>query len=155
IWFLSVHADNSWAIRLARWLTPLPYVRAGMCYRRTGREFQFEARWPSSPGVGLSLRFVPGRDGTEAGEGTLDAWLLERYRLFVEDRRGRLLQAEVDHPRWVVAREVEVSVSASSIGESVGLDLSRAPDRAHFSAGVRAHFGSFRAVGGARAELGG
>jgi uncharacterized protein len=150
IWFLSVHADNGWAIRLARRLTPLPYVRAEMCYRRRGREFRFDARWPSPPGVALSLTFLPGGEGTEAEEGTLDEWLLERYRLFIEDRRGRPLRAEVDHPRWVVAREVGVSVSVNRLGEAVGLDLSRAPDRAHYSAGVRARFGAFRAAGGAR-----
>ncbi len=30
IWFLSVHADNAWAIAVARLLTPMPYVRAPM-----------------------------------------------------------------------------------------------------------------------------
>src|SRR6266566_6653290 len=36
IWFLSVHADNRWAIRLAKLLTPMPYEPAGMQYRGSG-----------------------------------------------------------------------------------------------------------------------
>jgi uncharacterized protein len=41
IWFLSVHADNRWAIRLAKLLTPMPYFDCatypdGGCRRRRG-----------------------------------------------------------------------------------------------------------------------
>lgn len=145
IWFLSIHADNRWAIRLASLLTPMPYLQADMCYRRSGAHFLFRAWRPSLPGFGLSLTFRPGTSSDETVEGTLDAWLLERYRLFVRDRRQRLMQAEVMHPRWVT-RNVEVSVAANSIGESAGIHLSGVPDQAHYSAGVRAHFGAFYGV---------
>jgi uncharacterized protein YqjF (DUF2071 family) len=144
IWFLSVHADNRWAMRLARLLTPMPYVPAAMGYQRHGEQFHFETRCPGSPAEGLAVTFAPGPSGGEAAAGTLDAWLLERYRLYIQDRRQRLLHADVTHAPWCTARNVEVSVAGNDLGKAFGLDLSRAPDLAHFSAGVRAGFGAFR-----------
>jgi uncharacterized protein YqjF (DUF2071 family) len=143
IWFLSVHADNRWAIALARRLTPMPYVRAAMDYRRPGHRFRFVTWCPTPPHAGLSVQFLPGPEARAVADGTPDAWLLERYRLFILDDRRRLLEAEVAHPRWVV-RDVDVTMSANRMGAPVGLDLDRAPDRAHFSEGVRAYFGAFR-----------
>ncbi len=145
IWFLSVLADNRWAIRLARWLTPMPYVTAEMRYQRPDTPFRFSAQPSSLARPSLALTFTPGEANMEIVEGTLDAWLLERYRLFIQNRGQELLQAEVVHPRWVT-RNVAVTISDNRMGESLGLPLSRVPDRAHFSEGVRAQFGAFRRV---------
>jgi uncharacterized protein YqjF (DUF2071 family) len=145
IWFLSVHADNAWAIRLARMLTPMPYIRADMSYQRQGNHFQFKVQPRSSTYSALSLTFHLNPIKRTATEGTLDAWLLERYRLFITDRRQHLLEANVTHPPWVI-QNADVAISANSIGEQAGLELPSVQVRAHFSAGVRARFGGFRAV---------
>lgn len=142
IWFLSAHADNGWAIRLAKQLTPMPYVQAEMCYRRRGEALEFRAACASPPAAKLALKFSPLIDQETSIEGTLDSWLLERYRLYIQDRTRRLLQADVVHDPWVT-QDVEVSVSENNLGELVGLDLSGAPARVHFSAGVQARFGGF------------
>jgi hypothetical protein len=152
IWFLSVHADSPWAIRLARLLTPMPYQQAAMRYRRVEDRFHFRAWQRADPAFGLALDFRPDGEGAEAVAGTLDDWLLERYRLFLPGRRGELLEAEVAHPRWV-ARGVGVCLAANSLGRPVGLDLDRTPDRAHFSTGVRARFGAFQELEGAGAGV--
>ncbi len=90
------------------------------------------------------LAYRPGSREDTVGEGTLDAWLLERYRLYV---RGRgLQQAEVVHSPWSI-RGAEVSLRANTLGDPFGLDLGRAPERVHWSAGVAASFGRFRAIG--------
>ena len=142
ICFLSVHADNRWAIFLAKQLTPMPYVYANLGYQRHGEGFRVLGNQPSSEDFRLALAFSPDAEEQETPDGTVDSWLLERYRLFIEDRQERLLQAEVNHPRWAV-RRVEVAVIANTLGDEYGVDLSRAPDRTHFSTGVQAHFGAF------------
>jgi uncharacterized protein YqjF (DUF2071 family) len=147
IWFLSVHADNAWAIRLAKWLTPMPYLQADMTYRGQDDQFRFSARRTSFPSCRLSLAFRPDPAGEETPDGTLDAWLLERYRLYIQDCRNKLLEAEVVHPPWIV-HKANLSMSDNTLGEPLGLDLSRAPDRVHYSAGVQARFGGFRGVNG-------
>lgn len=144
IWFLSVHADNAWAIRVAKWLTPLPYVRAQLAYRPEGRDGPFRASL-ASPGEALSLTFTPTPGAREAAEASADAWLLERYRLYIRGRRDKLLQGDVLHPRWRF-QDAAVEVAANSLGKSVGLDLTRAPDKAHFSGGVRALFLPFEGL---------
>jgi Uncharacterized conserved protein (COG2071) len=73
--------------------------------------------------------------------------LLERYRLFAPGRRATLVHAEVAHSRWVT-QSVAVSVSANGFGGAIGLDLSRAPERAHFAKGVWARFGAFQRLEG-------
>jgi uncharacterized protein YqjF (DUF2071 family) len=147
IWFLSVHADNRWAIRLARLLTPLPYAHAVMRYRCLGHRFQFQAWQSSTPGPLATLTFFPSGTGAAPREHSLDDWLLERYRLFARGRRAALVQAEVAHPRWAT-QSVAVSVSANDFGGAVGLDLSLAPERAHFATGVWARFGAFQRLEG-------
>ena len=138
IWFLNVHADNRWAIRLARLLTPIPYEHARMSYQCLAGRYQFQASEPRA-----ALTFQPTGCEAEPREHSLDEWLLERYRLFAHGRRGVLLQAEVDHPRWVT-QSVALAVSANGFGAALGLDLSHAPEHAHFSRGVWARFGAFR-----------
>jgi uncharacterized protein len=144
IWFLSVHADNCLAIRLARLLTPMPYVHAVMRYQYNSRQgFQFEARHASTAGSLAALTFLPTGTEAKSKEHSLDEWLLERYRLFARGRRAALVQAEVAHPRWA-AQSVALSVSSNDFGGEFGLDLSREPERAHFATGVKASFGAFR-----------
>jgi uncharacterized protein YqjF (DUF2071 family) len=120
----------------------MPYEHATMGYRRLGDRFRFEAR-ASSSDARAALTFVPAGEGSCTKERSLDEWLLERYRLFICDRQGMPMSAEVAHPRWVI-RSARVSGSADDFGRVIGLDLSPVPDLAHFSEGVKARFGAFR-----------
>lgn len=149
IWFLSVHADNPPAIRLARLLTPMPYKHAAMRYRSAGRRFHFQARQPGSQAGLAALAFLRSGTGVAPTEDSLDEWLLERYRLFAYGRGDTLAQAEVAHPRWVT-ESVEVSGSVEGFGRAAGLDLSAPPDRAHYSTGVSARFGAFEPLDAAQ-----
>ena len=144
IWFLSAHADNRWAIRLARLLTPMPYEYAALRYERHGDAFRVQV----GCGDPSAFPFLPTGREYVAEEHSLDEWLLERYRLFITGPSDLLLQAEVAHPPWAV-RGVEGRVSGDGLGTRVGLDLARPPDRSHFSSGVAARFGGFRPVGSA------
>jgi uncharacterized protein YqjF (DUF2071 family) len=147
IWFLSVHADNPWAIRLARLLTPIPYTYAVMRYLCLGRQFQFQAGYSSPSGTLAVMTFLATEETSEAKEHSLDEWLLERYRLFGCGGRAALVQAEVSHDRWVT-QGVAVSVSVNNFGRAVGLDLGCAPERAHYASGVWARFGAFERLEG-------
>jgi uncharacterized protein YqjF (DUF2071 family) len=145
IWFLSVHGDNPWAIRLARLLTPMPYEHAVIAYLQSKGRFEYKAASHSVPSL-LELQFRPGPTTPALAHDPLDVWLLERYRLFISGRRRSLLQAAVAHPRWSV-QPVELSLHANQLGKRFGLDLSALPERAHYSPGVRARFGRFRPTG--------
>jgi len=138
IYFLSIHADNRPAAAVAKLFTPLPYRHAKLAYRCEVDAGQFDSAM-----LKASFHTETGEAATEVG--SLDEFLLERYRLYAPNRRGALLQAEVRHPRWRTQR-VEVSLERCRLGEEFGLELSRAPDESYFSAGVPALFGRFQRI---------
>jgi uncharacterized protein len=143
IGFLSIHANNRWAIRLARWLTPLPYLPARIRYQEAATGFSFDCWDLALPDCRSSIRFSPEGHSWQPQDGTLDAWLLERYRLFILGKCRRLHMAEVVHPRWTI-RRARARILANTIGSPFDLDLSRSPDLVHFSSGVTARFGAFQ-----------
>jgi uncharacterized protein YqjF (DUF2071 family) len=158
IWFLDVLADNRLAIQIARRLTPMPYAKAGFRYERDGDEYLYEIRVGdgqkktqgaadragASSATELSVRFQTGA-GQPLLAGSLDEWLLERYRLYIRGRRSVLMLADVVHPPWTV-HETRLTQFSNTIGRRVNLDLSRPPDCVHYSPGVKALFGGFRRV---------
>ena len=143
IWFLSVHANNRPAMALARLLTPLPYEHAAMQYDRIGDQRLFQAGSDSRRPL-CQLAFCPSGLKGPCPPGSLDEWLLERYRLFISSGKV-LMRAEVAHPRWVVQR-VAVDAVVNDFGRNIGFDLPLVPDQAHFSMGVKARFGQFHRV---------
>lgn len=143
IWFLSVHADNQLAMWVARQLTPLPYRHAAMQYRCFPTHRRFLSWSGGADGPLADFSFQLSDTEQELAKGTLDEWLLERYRLFAPGRRGLLVEAEVDHPRWR-AQPVDLLRTVNHVGDDCGLNLQRAPELAHFSSGVAAHFGKFQ-----------
>lgn len=152
ICFLSIHADNRWAIRVARGLTPLPYHEARIRYREAAAGFSFECTNVSVPECRLALEFQPGGGLRQPLNGSLDCWLLERYRLFIAGQRQRLQMAEVVHPSWHF-QEAETAILANTVGSPFGLDLSRPPDAIHFAPGVRTRFGAFTPAGSGDSAL--
>jgi len=143
--FLSIHADNRWAICLARRFTPLPYFQARIRYEESAAGLSFECCNLAVPNCRLGLEFRPKGAVRPTQDGTVDAWLLERYRLFIAGKCAHLQEAEVAHPRWHY-RDAQVAISTNTIGSPFALDLSRQPDRVHFSPSVRTRFGAFRPV---------
>jgi uncharacterized protein YqjF (DUF2071 family) len=77
--------------------------------------------------------------------GTLDAWLLERYRLFIGGPGASLLAADVVHPPWQAA-PVAPLVSENTLMADFGLPFAALPTSAHYSPGVAAHFRAFHTV---------
>jgi uncharacterized protein YqjF (DUF2071 family) len=134
ICFLSVHADDRWAVRLARLFTPIPYAWGRLRYGVRGPRCRFAL----PPAFQATATVAPEAEEKEAKDGGLDAWLLERYRLYAAAARG-LWQAEVSHPRWRF-RDATATVAA----DAAAFAPSAAPDRAHFSTGLDALFGAFR-----------
>jgi uncharacterized protein YqjF (DUF2071 family) len=138
IYFLSIHAGSRLAVRLARWLTPLPYALACITYERCRSAWRFDCRLAAVPaGPLFRAEFQhSGYDASALGD-PLDEWLLERYCAYMSDRHGRLHRMVVTHPPWQAA-VVGAEVTASRLGALRGLDLQRSPERCHFARSVEA-----------------
>jgi uncharacterized protein YqjF (DUF2071 family) len=147
IYFLRMYADNGLAIGASRLLTPLQYERATMIDQRcSGGQRRVECR-PARPGAGvLRGQWMVSGPLHPAMSGSLAWWLLERYRLFVVRRDGRLLAADVEHLPWQFALASTARID-NDLCRDQGLSLA-APAAIHTSPGVTARFNAFRAVAG-------
>jgi uncharacterized protein YqjF (DUF2071 family) len=129
--FPGIHAGGRWAVRLARWATPLPYRFAPMRTLAEGPRRRFVCADPAGGKPLFDADFTPSPPASAAAPGSPAEWLLERYALFAPGAGGRLLRTVADHAPWV-AEPVEGTVAAAPLGEPFGLDLSAPPAATHY-----------------------
>jgi uncharacterized protein YqjF (DUF2071 family) len=137
IYFLSIHAGRWLANCMARLFTPLDYIYSPIRFRHQPGGCCFEC-----PDTEFVAEWTPEGRFTEARDGSLEHWLLERYALYVEDDRGVMLRTEVEHPPWSVCSP-PLTINAGNLGTPFGLEINRLPDAVHFSAGVHAFIKPF------------
>jgi uncharacterized protein YqjF (DUF2071 family) len=115
VWFLSLEASRSLAVRVGRRRWHLPYFRAEMNLTRQEDRVAYASRrlWPGSAGSGCRIRVeigpFLGHDSPEralpAGRalpGTLEHFLVERYILYAKGSTGQLLAGRVHHVPYPV-----------------------------------------------------
>jgi len=145
IYFLRMYANNRLAVTAARWLTPLDYRLGRLVHERLpSGSWQAECESKTDP-FRLSFHCRPASDMGRSAPGSLDEWLLERYRLYVGGKDRTLIAADVEHEPWEAARmEGEAAVKIN-----LGQDMAgETPTRRlmHYSPGVTARFHEFRVV---------
>ena len=153
VWFFSLEASNSLAVRIARRFWNLPYFKANMSLARQGEHIIYEiARlWPHPVGamtriearIGDALNSAGGEPG-RAVEGTLEFFLAERYLLYSADGAGRLYRGQVHHRPYPL-RHAEVLGLEETLLPSAGI---QPPDdfcHALFSDGVEVDIFRLRA----------
>lgn len=118
VWFFSLDASSSLAVRIARWRWSLPYYRATMRVRWEAATIEYSSRrlWPGPADatsrivatIGEGWNNSAGDDEARlpdtARPGTLDHFLIERYVLYAQSARGRLLMGRVHHSPYVLRR---------------------------------------------------
>ncbi|MBL8889173.1 MAG: DUF2071 domain-containing protein [Planctomycetaceae bacterium] len=144
VWFFSLEADSWLAVTVARYLWHLPYwyselhrdVSMGRDpsktiryngFRRSDREVAYE----------ISVELPQPDQAEVATPGTLEFFLVERYRLFALDRRERLRMGIVHHEPYRLSPVVAGTIS-ESLTRSAGFSDLQAQSPAHwaFSWGV-------------------
>ncbi len=98
VWFFSLDCNQPIAVTLARRFFHLPYEHATMSAALAGDTCDF---FSTRRGAGTnSDRFTwtsATTGGQPAAPGSLESFLVERYRLFAVDRRARLVTGSVRH----------------------------------------------------------
>jgi uncharacterized protein YqjF (DUF2071 family) len=145
VWFLSLDTSSPLFATIGRTLYGLAYHLARMVVRREGTRIHYaSARGPAA----FAANYAPAAAaGVPAAHGSLEHWLLERYRLFAV-RSGRLVTAEVAHPPWTL-QPAEVRIDLNTL-EPRGVRFDGEP-LLHVSPGVDALISPPTAV--ARAAL--
>lgn len=108
VWFFSLDAASSLAVRAARLVFSLPYFRARMTAVRHGRDVRYTGtrQWPEPSAAGYDIAAVIDEPASAAGTlppdgraavGTLEHFLIERYLLYTTRPGGRLMRGQVHH----------------------------------------------------------
>jgi len=159
VWFFSLEASNSLAVRIARWRWHLPYFRAQMGLERQKDAVAYCSRrlWPGTAGPGCEIRakiglrlghgipdraLPPGR----AMPGTLEHFLIERYILYAAPDRSKLLAGRVHHSPYPV-HETRLESLEETLLAATGFSPSEGPCHTAFSDGVNVEIFPLRPVG--------
>jgi uncharacterized protein len=133
IYFFSLDTDSSLSALGAR-MSFLPYYRARMSVSGATR---FSFRSERMVGSGLPAFFeadyAPGEKITD--KSTLDAWLLERYRLFQAGIAGLVIAIDIHHLPWAL-RQVDATVRANTLAAPLGFALPVQEPVMHYSDGM-------------------
>jgi uncharacterized protein len=106
VWFYSLDANNPMAVWTARLFFSLPYQHAEMQVESSSDEMRYSSRRSGSAKV-QEYQFRPSDELGEAKPGSLEFFLIERYRLF-SLRDGEILTGRVYHSPYQL-REASVT----------------------------------------------
>lgn len=97
VWFFTLDCNQWLAVKIARALFSLPYNHASMQYQRDSNQLVYTSRRRGD----LEDQIFHYPESTESTEeaplGSLEFFLLERYRLFSQSRNGSIYQGMVHH----------------------------------------------------------
>ena len=134
VFFLSMDTANVLAAWGARRFFRLPCFRSRISFRKSGERFDFSSSRRESAAE-LRVTYRPGNEPFQAEPGSLDEWLLERYRLYSADTRGRLWRAKIHHAPWSLRPvEAEVATNTMTVGHGISPPTSR--PLFHFAPGL-------------------
>jgi uncharacterized protein YqjF (DUF2071 family) len=136
VWFFSLDAANSIAVRLARAWFKLPYHFARMELTRQEEQLSYrsERLWPAPVPAQCSVRCQPRGEAAASTPGTLQHFLVERYFLYTA-HGGALWRGQVHHSPYQV-RGARVEGLDESLLAAAGIPRSGEPPLMHFSDGV-------------------
>lgn len=134
VWFFSLDAANPLAVRGARRTFHLPYFDARMRCERHGEEVIYAScrTHRRAPAADFAARYQPVSEATASPPGSLEHWLTERYCLYAEDGRGRLLRGEIHHRSWPL-QAARVEIERNTMLAPLNLELPASAPLCHFA----------------------
>jgi len=133
IYFFSLDAASSLAVVAARMLYRLPYFRADMHIAEKDGSIHYtsERTDPHGAPARFAASYAAIGPAAPAAPGTLDAWLVERYRLYTVDERRRVLAADIHHRPWAI-RPATADIRVNTVAEPIGIEIAE-PALLHFA----------------------
>ena len=134
IWFLSLDAGSTPAVRAARRLYRLPYFRAAMEITRSGERVSYRSSSVSidRPRAALHAEYAPVGPRFMARPGSLEHFLTERYCLYALDGAQRLYRGEIHHPPWPL-QAAEATIHENTMTDPFGIELPPAGPLLHYA----------------------
>ena len=131
VYFLSLDAGSTLAVRAARILLHLPYHAASMHVSVSREECRYHSTRIADSGVGFDATYAPQGPVTFARPGSLEHFLTERYCLYHTRRDGSPYRLEIHHPPWRL-QHARARVARNTMTEMEGVRLPATPPLLHF-----------------------
>lgn len=143
VWFFSLDAANSLAVRVARWRWRLNYFRSEMSIKHRDSEIAYRScrLWPQPIPANADVTATIGDwlpnsgPSGEANVGSLEFWLAERYLLFTNMPGGQIARGQVHHPPYPL-KTASLQRCEQSLLASNGIHPIEPPAHVVFSPGV-------------------
>ena len=133
VYFFSLDAGSTLAVRTARRLLNLPYFDASMRVTPKDEWIVYDSqRQHTPPEARLSAAYRPVGKRFEAVSGSLEYFLTERYCLYHVDRGGVPYRLEIHHPPWPL-QLAEAEFTHNTMAKAAGLALPDTRPLLHFS----------------------
>ena len=134
VYFFSLDASSRAAVSVARRWFHLPYFNARMeLHHREDRiDYQSKRTHRGQEPAHLALSYRPTGPPEPAQSGSLDSWLIERYRLLTERPDGSVVSGEIHHGPWPL-QPAEADIHINTMVEWLGIDIDREPDHLKFA----------------------
>ncbi len=134
VWFYSLDCDQPLAVWVARTFFHLPYFNARMRATRDENAVTYECRRVGQH-VSAAFRYEATGQAAPALAGSLEEFLVERYRLF--SKKGEaLLTGRVWHRPYEIRRASHIGTTATPMIQAGFDPCGRDPSHACFSPGV-------------------
>ena len=145
VYFFSIDADSGFSSWVARKFFLLPYIFSNIAFDEGNDEQSGKVVYslngdrplskPGDPAI-LNVSYKPTGAPFEPEKSSLEHFLVERYLLFTENRRGTILRGDVRHDHWKL-QKVEVEIRENSILAAAGLNPPNLGDpHVYYSAGT-------------------
>ena len=134
VWFFSLDATSSLAVRAARWSYNIPYYVADIQVERGGDDsVQYHARRKGNTHRRheFSASYRPTSCPAESAAGTLQHWFTERYCLY-SAKAGQLWRIDIDHAPWQV-QSAACELHCNTMDEPLHLKLPTNCPQLHFA----------------------
>jgi uncharacterized protein len=139
VYFFSLDASNDVAVQIARTWYHLPYFKAQMKLTEPVTTKSEENDWieycstrPDDHGTNnFKASYRPIAPVELSKPGSIEAFLTERYCLYVLDSKNRVCRGDIHHRQWQL-QKAEALFEVNTMGKQYGFDFSQ-PPVLHFS----------------------
>jgi uncharacterized protein YqjF (DUF2071 family) len=132
VFFFSLDAASSLAVKAARTVLNLPYYSASMDVGHSAHTIDYQSRRIGSEPADLCATYRPIGPPFEPIRGTLEYFLTERYCLYNRHHNGKAYRLEIHHPPWPL-QSAEGQIISNTMLEANGLTRRTTPPLLHFA----------------------
>lgn len=141
VFFMSLDADNVLGTTIARHTYHLPYTHSRIRLTHHGDTIDFASDRTDhrDPPAMFAGSYRPVSEVFQARPGSLEHWLVERYRFYTVNRQGDIYRGDIQHAPWPLQR-ARAEVRGNTMALSHNVELPAVAPLLHYARRIDATF---------------